>query len=145
VFCFLSDYSVLVCKQHRTRVINLDRHLREQHRTPIAVRRQVVDYFTRFTTVNPKEIEPPEQPACPIQELGTPLDGLKCRRCSFITIDKGNMKTHCRKLHELSWTGNKSVLYESVKVQTFFRGGGLQKYFIVDLGIGENGEKFDQD
>jgi hypothetical protein len=25
---------VLVCKQHRTGIINLDRHLREQHRTP---------------------------------------------------------------------------------------------------------------
>jgi hypothetical protein len=65
VFCFLSKYSVLVCKQHGTGVINLDRHLREQHGTPIAVRREVVDYFAQFAIADPKEIEVPEQLAWP--------------------------------------------------------------------------------
>jgi hypothetical protein len=50
------------------------------------------------------------------------------------------MKTHCRKSHQLSWTGEKSVLYSFVKVQTFFSSGGLQKYFIVDLGDVDNTE-----
>ncbi|CAO2655088.1 Nn.00g101520.m01.CDS01, partial [Neocucurbitaria sp. VM-36] len=98
-----------------------------------------------FSTVEPSEIELPEQPAAPIQELGVPLNGLKCRACSFITVNTGNMKTHCRKLHELSWTGDKSILYEDVKVQSFFRAGGLQKYFIVDLVDAENGENLDLD
>lgn len=48
------------------------------------------------------------------------------------------MKTHCKKSHQLSWASNKSALYESVKVQTFFKGGGLQKYFIVELSVSEN-------
>jgi len=78
VFCFLSEYSVLVCKQHGTGVINLDRHLREQHGAPIAVRRQVVDYFSRYTIIDLKDIELPAQPASPIQELSTPLDALAC-------------------------------------------------------------------
>jgi len=34
-------------------------------------------------------------------------------------------------------------LFQSVKVQTFFSSGGLQKYFIVDLVEGENREKLD--
>ena len=29
IFSFLEQYSVLVCKQHCTAIINLDRHLRE--------------------------------------------------------------------------------------------------------------------
>jgi hypothetical protein len=50
------------------------------------------------------------------------------------------MKKHCYKLHNLSWTGNKNLLYKSVKVQTFFSSGGLQKYFIIDLDDGEDRE-----
>jgi hypothetical protein len=93
---------VLVCKQHCTGIINLDRHLQEQHRTPIALRQQVVDYFSQFSTVDPSTIELPEQPALPVEELRAPLDSIKCKACSFITINKGNMKTHCKKSHKLS-------------------------------------------
>jgi hypothetical protein len=92
---------VLVCKQHRTGIINLDRHLREQHRTPIALQQQVVDYFLQFSTVDLSTIKLPEQPALPVEELRAPLDGIKCKACSFITINKGNMKTHCKKSHKL--------------------------------------------
>jgi hypothetical protein len=72
---------------------------------------------------------------------------MQCKVCSFITVNIDSMKKHCYKLHDLSWTGNKNLLYKSVKVQTFFSSGGLQKYFIVDLDDGEDGEdgeKIDQ-
>lgn len=98
VFCFLAEYSVLVCKQHCTGVVDLDRHLREQHGTPITQRQQIVNYFLQCCTVAPSAIELPEQPAAVIQELGAPLDGLKCRVCSFITVNPGNMKKHCKKI-----------------------------------------------
>jgi hypothetical protein len=26
---------------------------------------------------------------------------MKCKACSFITINRGNIKTHCKKLHRL--------------------------------------------
>jgi hypothetical protein len=121
--------------------VNLDRHLREHHATPIAQRRQVIERFLCFATVEPSAIELPEQPAQIIEELGTPLDGLLCRACSFITINRSNMKTHCREIHELSWAGDKDVLFRNVKVQAFFNSGGLQKYFIVNLSVGEIEEK----
>jgi hypothetical protein len=141
IFCFHEDYGVLICKQHRTGALNLDRHLREQHGTLIAQRRQVL--VAQYATIEPSAVELPEQPAAPIQELGVPLDGMKCRACSFITVNTGNMKNHCRKSHQLSWTDDKSTLYESVKVQTFFSGEGLQEYFVVDLDIGESEKKSD--
>ena len=40
---------------------------------------------------------------------------------------------HCKKNHQQAWVGEKSLLYKTVKVQSFFRTGGLQKYFVVDL------------
>jgi hypothetical protein len=100
----------------------------------------VLEYFAQFSVVDPSEVKLPEQPAALIPELGAPLGGMQCKRCSFITINIGKMKTHCRIEHQISWTGDKSVLYSSVKVQTFFSSGGLQKYFIVDLGAESNFE-----
>jgi hypothetical protein len=80
----------------------MHRYLCKQHETPIALRRQVADHFSQFSAVDPSTIELPEQPALPVQELGAPLDGMKCKACSFITINRGNIKTHCKKSHELS-------------------------------------------
>jgi hypothetical protein len=106
----------------------------------------VLEYFAQFSVVDPSVVELLEQPAALIPELGAPLGGMQCKRCSFITINIGKMKTYCRIEHQLSWTGGKSALYSSVKVQTFFSSGGLQRYFIVDLGVEvniENGERLD--
>jgi superfamily II DNA helicase RecQ len=144
ILCFLEDFGVLVCKQHCTGVINLDKHLREQHATPAKLRKEIVERFRHLSRTDPHTVELPEQPAWPIKELGSPLNGFKCTTCSFITLNTDSMRKHWKKLHELSWTGDKSALYKSVKVQTFFSGGGLQKYFVVDLDRNENGEKSDQ-
>jgi hypothetical protein len=55
------------------------------------------------------------------------------------------MRIHLKRDHKQAWKREKSDLFTSVNVQTFFRKGGLQRYFIVDLGEGENSEKVDQD
>jgi hypothetical protein len=52
---------VLVCRQHRTGIVNLDRHLREQHGTPIAVRRPVIEHFAQFSAVELSAVELPNQ------------------------------------------------------------------------------------
>jgi len=43
------------------------------------------------------------------------------------------MRKHCKKNHQQAWVGEKSLLYKTVKVQSFFRTRGLQKYFVVNL------------
>jgi hypothetical protein len=72
IFCFLEEYGVLVCKQHRTAVINLDKHLSQHHSVPASSRRQIVDCFSRLKQLDPAEIKLPEEPAQPIEELGRP-------------------------------------------------------------------------
>jgi hypothetical protein len=67
---------VLVCRQHRTGIVNLDRHLREQHGTPITVRRPVIEHFAQFSAIKLSAVKLLEQPAAQIQELGAPLDGI---------------------------------------------------------------------
>jgi hypothetical protein len=131
VLCFLQEFRVLVCKEHYTAVVNLNTHLLQHHSVPAATRKQVVERFSRFAPVDPAEIELPDEPAQPIEALGKPLDGLQCTTCRFITINKDTIRMHCKKHHQQAWTGDKSLLYNTVKVQSFFRTGGLQKYFVV--------------
>ena len=45
---------------------------------------------------------------------------------------------HCKKNYQQAWTCNKSLLYDNVKVQSFFRTGGLQKYFVVATDVAAN-------
>jgi hypothetical protein len=61
--CFLADFGVLVCRQHRSGVVNLNRHLLEQHATPAQVRKAVIQRFAQYKRVDPKNVKLPEQPA----------------------------------------------------------------------------------
>ena len=72
----------------------------------------------------------------PFKELGLPLDGLTCKqdRCSFITVSIDALRKHAKKQHGIAWKGDTTALYTQVKVQTFFKLGRLQRYFIVDAG-----------
>jgi hypothetical protein len=97
ILCFLGDFSVLVCKHHCTGVTNLDKHLREQHATPAKLRKEIVKRFRHLSRADPHTVELPEQPAWPIKELGSPLDGFKCTRCSFVTLNTDSMRKHYRK------------------------------------------------
>jgi hypothetical protein len=131
IFCFLEDFRVFVCKQHHTAIINLDRHMSQYHKVPASIRREVVDCFSRLEPVDPGKIKLPEEPVQAIEQLGKPLTGLQCKICRFITINKDEIRRHCKKHHQLAWVGDKSQLYSIVKVQSFFRTGGLQRYFKV--------------
>lgn len=141
VFCFLVNFGVLVCRQHGSGVVNLDNHLSKQHATPAKVRKEIIQHFAYCKKREPKDIELPEQPADPLEELGMPLDGFGCKICSFLTVNIDIMRMHLKRNHQQAWKGEKSALFDSVKVQTFFRSGGLQKYILVDLSVGKNGQK----
>lgn len=139
ILCFLQEFGVLVCREHHTAVVNLNTHLLQHHSVPAATRKQVVERFNQFALIDAADVELPDEPARLIEELGKPLDGLQCKTCSFITINKDTMRMHCKKDHQQAWLGGKGALYHSVKVQSFFRTGGLQRYFVVDLAVAENG------
>ena len=42
ILCFLANFSVLVCKYHCSRVVNLDKHLLRQHATPTNVQKEII-------------------------------------------------------------------------------------------------------
>ena len=123
--------------------MNLDTHLLQHHNTDATTRRQIIDRFAHITTVDPRQVELPEEPARPIEELGVPLGALRCKTCRKVTVNTDAMRKHCKNIHQQAWARDKSVLYDAVKVQTIFRMGGLQKYFIVEYDGVVNAEDMD--
>jgi hypothetical protein len=145
VICFLDQFRILVCKEHRTAIINVDKHLLQHHALPAALRRPLVEHYSQYETVNPTAIELPEQPADPIDALGPPLEGLQCKACGYITTNSNKLRMHCKKEHKQAWTGDKSILYDTLKVQSFFRTSGLQRYFRVNWDEVEDAETLDEE
>ena len=137
-FSFLKEFGVIICKQHCTAVVSLNAHLRKYHAASATLRRQILERFSQYKTVAPNAIKLLDEPVQPIEELGSPLDSAQCEICSWITINKDKMRRHCKKNHYQAQVEEKSLLYKTIKVQSFFRTSGLQKYIIVDLVDAEN-------
>lgn len=130
VFCFLADFGVIVCSQHGTAVVSLDEHLSKHHAVPARDRREILERFKDFDTVAPSAVQLLEGPARQIAELGVPLNGLRCKTCSEITVSKDIMHKHCKKEHQQAWRGDTKAFYEDVKARSFFRSGEVAEIFL---------------
>ena len=125
IFYFLEDFSVLVYRQYYTRVINLNKHLREQYAILAKLRKEIIERFRHLSQTDPHIVKLPEQLARLIQELGLLLNRFKYIIYSFLTLYTNSIRKYQKKSHQLSWIGKKSELFQSIKVQTFFRIEGL--------------------
>ena len=144
VICFLDYFRVLVCKEHRTAIINVDKHLLQYHALPAALRQPLVKHYSQYETVQPKAIKLPEQPANLINALRLLLEGLQCKACRYITTNSNKLCMHCKKEHKQAQTRDKSLLYNTIKVQSFFCTSRLQKYFRVNQDKVEDAETVDK-
>jgi hypothetical protein len=46
VFCFLKDFSVIICKQHCTAVVSLDAHLCKYYAASTTLQQQMLKHFS---------------------------------------------------------------------------------------------------
>jgi hypothetical protein len=131
--CYLPSYQVLICRKHTTAIHNLDKHLRVQHKVSLQKRRAILEEYKDWRIKPPEEVALPPPMAEPFQVLGDPIDGFQCQAtgCKYVTINFNIFKSHCKQGHGISWNGDMSRTFQKVKVQTFFRGGVLQRYFVV--------------
>ena len=135
-FCYLERYQVLICKEHATGIQNVDVHLRDQHGVASEERKSIVEHCRQWQMAAPQDVELPAPLGPPIEQLGEPLDVYQCRitsNCGFCTANKIRMQKHCNNVHQTAWSSKDVTLCEKVKAQTFFRTGGLQRYFVVKV------------
>ena len=96
-------YKVLICRQHRYAVRNLDRHLRDEHKAiHLKKRRAIVERYARCELREPAEVQLPPPLGPPILALGQPVKALHCdgTGCEFVSINRQAMKKHCNKKHD---------------------------------------------
>jgi hypothetical protein len=141
IIVYLSNYRVLVCKEHKTAIRNLDAHLRDHHAIPGTRRREILEGYNYCTWIQePQEINHPAPLSLPIQELGAPLDALQCveEECYFVTVNIDRLRKHRKSAYSLPWSSKGSAPYQKVKVQTFFSKPALRRYFVVDDNNNDN-------
>jgi len=124
-------YKVLICKEHRYAMRNLDMHLRDQHAVGIAVRRIIVERYASLPVARPADVRLPPPFGPPCVALGLPVDGLLCKSCAFACAQPTSIRRHCNLTHGWRSTARGSTNWTAAKVQTFFSAGGLQRYFAV--------------
>lgn len=128
-----SNYKVVICKQHLQAVQNIDRHLEKYHSVAAKDRRAIVNKYAQYTILEPPRVPLPAPLEPPLGVLGKPIDGFLCEEeeCGFISINRSVIAQHCNKVHDWQSTKRDREHWSKVKVQTFFRTGGFQRYFVV--------------
>jgi hypothetical protein len=65
-FCYLRRYAVLVCKEHRTGVLNLSVHLHRSHRVTSKQKTAIMQHFYRHPITLAQDISLPAALSPPI-------------------------------------------------------------------------------
>jgi superfamily II DNA/RNA helicase len=127
------EYQVLICTAHGYAIRNLDLHLRDEHAVPSAVRRIIAEKHASQPLAEPKRVRQPP-PGPPFDVLRPPVDALLCAEpgCGFASIQLTSVRSHCNKIHNWRSTRQSKTYWTSIKAQTFFTSGGLQRYFAVE-------------
>ncbi|KAH7020668.1 hypothetical protein B0J12DRAFT_746545 [Macrophomina phaseolina] len=136
------DFKVLICKEHRYAVRNLDQLLRDAHLVTAKDRRAIVEKYAGLALARPEEVQLPPPLEPPLDALGRSVDALLCAQtgCGFISVSADGMRKHCKREHGLGWSRRKEAeLALRVKAQSFFPSNGLQRYFTVSVLEGGRG------
>jgi hypothetical protein len=141
-------YSVFVCPECRKAVqpsTFTRQHLKKKHSVSKAKRREVQAYidkvkwdYTYKTVELPKDMSPPQ----PGIEITVALECPSCPQSDrpVKTSSSRIMKDHWRKVHN-TWLDDDEVLDMKVTVQSWFRGGGEERYWRVveEKGVEHDG------
>jgi len=136
VFEYLPEYQILICKEHGGAVYSWKRHIRKEHAGTAKELKAVIEKFSALKLLHPSKVLLPPKFIAPFKALGEPLDAFLCdgdnnEECDYISIHRNGIAQHCNKVHHWRYAKDDPVHWVSVKVQTFFQGGGFRRYFVV--------------
>jgi Orsellinic acid/F9775 biosynthesis cluster protein D len=126
------EFGVLVCMQCKYVVAPtaISRHLKDKHKAPIELRKQLDEYVQEFpfqydhTSVPLPSNRSAPQPIIPV------LDGHLCKGCPYKTQSRDAMKKHGNIAHDKQRVVD-NELYEVVQLQSWFD-DRRARYWIVD-------------
>ena len=135
------DFNVLICTQCKFAVTPsaIVRHLRDQHKTDIKLRKQVEEYIQGFPFVYDHITVPlPDENSAP-QPIIPVMDGLQCKACLFKSQSKKKIKQHGNTAHNKQRVADED-LYEAVRLQSWFD-DRRARYWVVDEAKGQEQER----
>ena len=135
------EFYILICLQcqYAQRPTYMCRHLGDQHKTPIKLRKQLEEYIKGYpfqydyTNVQLPSDGSAPQPIIPI------LDGYQCKGCQFKTHGRDTARQHCNKEHNQKRMADEDI-FELVKLQCWF-GAKRGRFWIVDEAKGQEQER----
>ena len=132
------EFKVLICIRCKFAVAPsaIVRHLRDQHKTDIKLRKQVDEYIREFpfvydhiTIILPSDKSVP-QPIIPI------VDGVQCQECPFKSQSREMIKKHGNSAHNKQRVADKD-LFHIIKLQSWFS-EKKARYWVVDEAKGQD-------
>ena len=130
MFFYQSDYKILICEQHGYAIRNLETHLQREHHLSHIERKSIVQQYQSKNLLLPNLVQWPDNGLSPIRGL-TIHNGFQCIECGFLCPHRNQIRSHCNKAHNWRITRQNPKHWQQVKLQTFFNGCGLTKYFVV--------------
>lgn len=129
---YLAEYEVLMCREQGG-VRNWSSHLRDHHSVDSKTRRALKQKYSDLKVQKPKDVRLPLPLGPPLPILGEPLNAFVCNEeeCGYVSISRPVIAQHCNKTHGWHSRKDNREHWVPVKVQTFFRTGGHQRYFTV--------------
>jgi hypothetical protein len=133
------EYKVLICKEHRYAIQNIDTHLRDKHAVAAGARKVIVSKYGLLAVAKPADVQQPAPFGPLFSELQQPVDALLCNEagCGFISVQPTWIRRHCNTVHSWRATAGEKQHWTSVKAQTFFTRRALRRYFAVRVAADE--------
>jgi hypothetical protein len=135
------DFNVLICLHCKFAVAPsaIVRHLRDQHKTDVKLRKQVEEYVQEFPFIYDYITVPlPEENSVP-QPIIPVIDGFQCQACPFSTQSRKMVKAHGNSAHDKRRVSDED-LFRVVKLQSWFS-EKKARYWVVDEAKGQEQER----
>lgn len=128
------EYGVLICIggecQHALKPTAIPRHLRDKHKTPSNIQKQVDAYVKEFPYVYDHTSVPlPANGSAP-QPIIPIVDGFACQECPFKTQARPTMRQHANQAHDKKRVKDEEICH-LVRLQSWF-GEKRERYWTVD-------------
>jgi Orsellinic acid/F9775 biosynthesis cluster protein D len=118
-----AKFNVLICIDAKCRYAlqpsAVVRHLRDRHKTPRALQKQVEQYVNTFPfTYDHTSVPLPADGSAP-QPIVPAVDGFACRDCAFKTQGRATIRQHSNQAHNKKRAADEDIS-KAVRLQSWF-------------------------
>jgi len=129
-----SEYNVLICIDSKCKYAleptAISRHLRDKHKTPIKLRKQVEQYVKEFPFAYDHTSVPLPSDGLAPQPIIPIVGGFQCKDCAFKTQGRPTMRQHANQAHDKKKAADEDIS-QVAQLQSWF-GEKRERYWVVD-------------